>query len=298
MSSVYIDVLIFENMVMNCVILHITSRITSSKTKWQRLILGAAVGTVYAVIALWIDTFFTALIGKILLSAVMVWVTFFSWKVRLLLGQIKAFLKVSAVFYGVTFLFAGLSFALLLAGKVNNAGNILVTVCAGYLIFMAIMHSVRKRRSAEDSGANVFIQFDKDAGNGIWLPAIVDTGNSLRDPFTGMSVIVAELNALKEQLPAEILDYISERSCDSILDDASAVCGANGWFKRFRLVPYRSVGQENGILPGFKADVVRVTSNKNMKTEAELSDVVICLYERSLSENSEYVALLAPDMIA
>lgn len=298
MSSVYIDVLIFENMIMNCVILHITSKITSQKTSRKRLLAGASAGTLYAVISLWIETFFSALFGKLLLSGVMVWLAFFPLKPRAFIKKIKIFLKVSAVFYGVTFLFAGLSFALLLTGKVNNAGNILVTVCSGYLIFISILGSVRKKRALKDSGANVFIQFDRDSGGGIWLPAIVDTGNSLKDPFTGLSVIVAEFEAVKTLLPEEIMDYMSENGCGSIFDEAPPYCSANDWLKRFRLIPYRSVGQENGILPGFKADIVKISSGGDSSDEAELNDVVICLYERELSENSEYSALLAPDMIA
>ena len=52
MNTVYLDVLIAENMLMNFVILHITSRITSTASSIKRLMFGAAVGTAYAVVAL------------------------------------------------------------------------------------------------------------------------------------------------------------------------------------------------------------------------------------------------------
>lgn len=289
MTDVYIDVLICENLIMNTVILHITSLVASRKAKWFRLLAGAAVGTVYAVASLWLDAFLHALIGKILLSALMVAVTYSPKK-------IKEFLRLSAIFYGVTFLFAGISFAILLTGAVKSASNVLATVCVGYLLVLVIARCIQRRKHADQSAAKVFIQFDRMAENGVWLPAIVDTGNSLRDPFTGTPVIVAELKAVEEMLPEKLLQYIRENGSGDILNDASAVCAAEGWERRFRLIPFNSVGNENGILPGFKADVIRVCEPDG--ENAELSDVVVCLYEKALSEDEQYRALLAPDMIA
>ena len=289
MKDVYLDVLIFENMVMNYVILHITSLVASRKSKWYRIVAGSAIGTLYAIVSLWLSAFLHALIGKILLSALIVLVTYFPRKM-------KDFLRLSAIFYGVTFLFAGISFAILLTGKVKSASNILATVCVGYLLVLVIARCMQKRKQADQSAAKVFIQFEIAADNGVWLPAIIDTGNFLRDPFTGTSVIVAELGALEDLLPKEILAFIRENGTSDILNDASIICAVEGWERRFRLIPYNSVGNENGILPGFKADVVRV-SEKNGE-DAELNDIVVCLYEKALSEDEKYRALLAPDMIA
>ena len=286
MTDVYIDVLIFENLVMNYVILHITSLAASRRTKWYRLLAGAAIGVVYAVISLWLTAFLHALIGKILLSAAMVLAAYFPKK-------IKDFLRISAIFYGVTFLFAGISFALLLTGKVKSAGNILATVCVGYILLLILAECIRKRKQTGESAASVFIQFEKTAQNGVWLPAIVDTGNLLRDPFTGTSVIVAELGAVEPQLPEAVLSYIKESSGDPLPADNETV---SGWERRLRLIPYRSVGNENGILTGFKADIVRIGSKEG--PNAELNGVVVCLYDKALSENEEYRALLAPDMLA
>ena len=51
----------------------------------------------------------------ILLSALMVLVAYFPKK-------FKDFLRLSAIFYGVTFLFAGISFGILLTGTVCSQG--------------------------------------------------------------------------------------------------------------------------------------------------------------------------------
>ena len=160
MNTVYLDVLIAENTLMNFVILHITAKITSHPSSKMRLLIGAAVGTVYAVLALFIETFFTALAGKLLLSAVMVFVVFTP-------KCIKDFFRFSLFFYAVTFLFAGLSFALVLSGNTKAVSNVLITACMGYLMIEAICKFVKKQIKSDKILTDVYIQFEaasKDGG--------------------------------------------------------------------------------------------------------------------------------------
>lgn len=292
MNTVYLDVLIVENTLMNFVILHITAKITSHRASKSRLLVGAVVGTVYAVLALFFETFFTALIGKLLLSAVMVFVVFVP-------KHIKDFLRFSLFFYAVTFLFAGLSFALALSGNTKSVSNILITVCVGYLMIETIYKFIKKHMKNGRIFTTVYIQFDAESKDGIWLPAIVDTGNSLRDPFSGEPVIVAEITALKKIIPDEICALVSENNLEYITECLNSVSSIQ-WKKRLRLIPYKAVGTENGMMTGFKADVVRIKEGGEQGNEAfnELSGVVICLCAEAVFENEEYKALLASEMIA
>lgn len=79
--------------------------------------------------------------------------------------------------------------------------------------------------------------------------AIGDTGNSLKDPVTGNGVIIAEYGVLAPILPfgrdhdrdiRDIYDYISEYADDI----------------KLRLLPYRSLGNENGVMLCFSPDSV------------------------------------------
>ena len=293
MNTVYLDVLIAENTLMNLVILHITAKIASYSASKIRLVIGALVGTVYAVLALFIETFFAALIGKILLSAVMVLVVFLPKK-------IKDFFKYTIFFYAVTFLFAGLSFALLLSGKTKAVSNILITVCVGYLMVAAIYGYIKKYQKHKEIFVEVYIQFDKNSSEGVWLPAIVDTGNSLREPFSGQPVIVAEISALKAIMPAEICDLIKENNIDYIPEHILLSIDSSQWVKRLRLIPYKAVGTENGIMTGFKADVVRIREGREQEKNKDsvLNGIVVCPCAETVFENEDYKALLASEMIA
>ncbi len=288
LNDVYLDVLIFENTVMNCVILHITSVAVSRRVKWYRLLAGALTGTVYAVSAVWMTalTYITA--SKIILSLIMVTVTFPP-------RSIRSFVRTAACFYGVTFLFAGISFALLLSGPVRYTANIIVTVCTGYIIVITVIGYVRKRRAAANITADVYIQFDSASEGGVWLTAIVDSGNMLRDPLSGDAVIIAELSALEGELPCEIYGMLKSGAPGTFYD-ASVLSDTAGWSGRFRIIPYKALGNENGILPAFKADIVRVGDKEHIKQE--LNGVTVCLYESALSDDKQYRALIAPEMIA
>ena len=294
MNTVYLDVLIAENMLMNFVILHITSRITSTASSIKRLMFGAAVGTAYAVIALYIETFFTALAGKLILSAFMVVIVF--WPVNF-----KRFMRFSVFFYAVTFLFAGVSFAVLLSGNTKAVSNLLITVCLGYLLITVLENYIKKNKNKKNISANVYIQFDKNSGEGVWLPAIVDTGNSLRDPFSGKPVIIAEVAAVEDMIPGEICEQIKDNSLNFVTEGILSTSSGAEWLKRLRMIPYKAIGTENGMLTGFKADVVRIMEGGEEGTKgkgAELTGIVVCLYAEALFEDEEYKALLAPEMIA
>lgn len=290
MKTVYLDVLVLENMLMNYVILHVTAKTSRYTVKSLRLALGAIVGTIYAVLALCVSNFFANFAIKIAFSALMIYASFWPKK-------IKEFLKISLYFYAITFLLAGVSLAALYAGNTNFVNNILITMCVGYLLVTTIAKNVQKYRRAQSISVDVYIQFEKNTERGVWLPAMVDTGNSLRDPFSGRPVIVAEMSALEKILPEEICDVIKTSTAGEILAD-SALFGERGqWSKRLRVIPYKAVGVENGMLAGFRADVVRIGGDGDERTK-ELSGVVICLYTEALSDNEEYKALLAPEMIA
>jgi len=63
---------------------------------------------------------------------------------------------------------------------------------------------------------------------------------------------------------------------------------------RFRLIPFTSLGKENGMLIGFRPDYIEVGENAEKKG---ITDVIIGIYNRALSKNNNYSALLSPELI-
>ena len=88
-------------------------------------------------------------------------------------------------------------------------------------------------------------------GQAVTLPALVDTGNHLRDPLAGTPVAVVEAQALRQVLPPEVFRAISAG-----WEGLERLPGE--WAARCRLVPYRAVGRPDGMLLALAPDQLSV----------------------------------------
>ncbi|EGD46045.1 sigma-E processing peptidase SpoIIGA [Ruminiclostridium papyrosolvens DSM 2782] len=298
--EIYLDVLILENLVINYLILYVTAKFSKYRTSTLRLFLGAIIGALYVGIIIIepdIKVFYTT-VAKILLSFFIIAVTFFP-------RSIMTFIKTLVIFYISTFIFAGAALAFLFfndqGGFVKNGivyvfGQSkwslmffsLVTVGIIIKIFMEVIQSKFTR---ENLLIPVKITFDNRK---IGFPALVDTGNSLKDPLTNNPVMVVEFNALEELLPIEIKD-IFKNSKEDDLSCVTTTISTSKWFSRFRLIPFSSLGKENGMLIGFKPDFIEIGEEEEKR---DVKNVIVGIYNKSLSRNEKYKALLGPELVA
>jgi len=79
------------------------------------------------------------------------------------------------------------------------------------------------------------------------LTALQDTGNTLRDPVTGRSVLVIGADA------AQKLTGLTQQQLSSPVDAVGALPG-------LRLIPYRAVGKDSGMLLAMKLPQVKIGS--------------------------------------
>jgi len=131
------------------------------------------------------------------------------------------------------------------------------------------------------------------AGEDASLTALVDTGNSLRDPLTRAPVIIAEFNAVKHFLPDSLKQVFYEKKEDD-LDAWANGLNHTAFAGRIRMIPFASLGSRNGMLFGFRPDKVEIMSEDKTDT---LKDVVVGIYNFSLSKGGEYQGLLNPEMV-
>jgi stage II sporulation protein GA (sporulation sigma-E factor processing peptidase) len=107
-------------------------------------------------------------------------------------------------------------------------------------------------------------------GEKVTLTALQDTGNSLRDPLTGQPVLVIGANAAQK---------LTGLTPEQIRDPAKALTALPG----LRLVPYRAVGRQNGMLLALKMDNVKIGAFRGSR--------VVAFAPEGLGENGEYQAL-------
>lgn len=120
-----------------------------------------------------------------------------------------------------------------------------------------------------------------------YIKAIIDTGNFLREPITKTPVIVVEKSALLNVVPDCILNNLERIINGENVD-------LEGYSSKIRIIPFTSLGRENGILLGLKVDSVLVELEEN---NTNINNVIIGIYNGNLSRNGKYKALIGLDLL-
>ena len=101
--TVYLDIVFLENVIINFIILYTTGIISKSKIKYWKILIGSLVGAIYSIIY-YISNLkiYSNVIIKIILSIVIIYIVFNSRNPKTLLKQVLLFYLVSFIFGGVS----------------------------------------------------------------------------------------------------------------------------------------------------------------------------------------------------
>lgn len=284
----YIDLLFIENLLMNYIILVLTGKLGKFNFKGYKLFMASAVGSLYVIIMyLPSMSFMKNFTAKIMLSMLMVIIAFTPMKIR-------AFFQEIILFYMVTFIFGGASISLyyLIGDKQLIKNGIYYSAMGVVFAIIAIKSGLnyihgRMIRNRLNVSLKVVIE-----GKTNEIVGLVDTGNSLYEPLSHWPVIIVEFKKIKELLPDSIKELYL-KGLDMDLSSITTALANTNWISRVRMIPFSSLGKENGMLLGFKPDSVLIKGIE----EKEIKNVIVAIYNNSLSKNQEYGALLHPDIL-
>lgn len=291
--SVYIDILFLQNIIVNYGILLVTQKLSGRYSTALRKLISATVGAAYLVVMLLcprIGTLYT-IGGKIMLSILMVSIAFPC-------QRLKNWFKALLSFYISSFIFAGAGFALMsflnqgiyfkngeFYTQMKSDGMLLIlTLATGFLMVRAFTDIFRKRIEKDSYIVKTYISLD---GKTVCVDALIDTGNSLTDPVSQWPVMIAELESIRELLPDGMVKWFenwTQMSAAPSYDENAE------WIKRIRLIPFNSIGTQNGMLPGFKPDGVCVEKEELC---FERTQVVVCISRSRLSSAEQYRAIIS-----
>ena len=116
---------------------------------------------------------------------------------------------------------------------------------------------------------------------------IIDTGNFLRDPITKIPVIVIEKNELYGSIPDKILNNLDKIIFGKDVDIVK-------YSTKIRIIPFTSLGRENGILLGYKVDNAEILMEENI---INIKNVIIGIYDGVLCKSGKYHGLVGLDII-
>ncbi len=114
-------------------------------------------------------------------------------------------------------------------------------------------------------------------------------GNLLKEPISQDDVVIVEKDNLKEIIDIDILNNIKNIINGKWLEDVS-----NSMIDyRLKVVPFSSLGNENGVLLGFKPDYIKVYDEKTYVKK----NVVIGIYDGKLSKTNMYTSLIGLNIL-
>lgn len=295
---VYAEYILIENIVINYIILYATKIITKTKSSRTRLFLSSLIGSLYILVVFYPSfEFMGKFIIKFSVSALMIIIAFNPDKFNIFLKQISAFYLASFVFAGTIM---GVYYILnnnfrLTNVSFNNARELIRFLVIGIGLAVILIHYIfryhRARMNKENFLTNITISLNNKKAN---LVALIDTGNSLKEPITQKPVIIAEYNSICEILPEGLKKmYLEKKNFD--LETIAKVMEEIGNEIKLRLIPFKSLGNENGILIGFKPDSITIYLENETKRLKE--EIIVAIYNSKLAQDEQYNGLLHPEIL-
>ncbi len=300
MIYVYADIIFLVNLVMDFFVLFITGKAVKKHVATPLLAAGSFVMALAYCLVI-----FLAPLNK--------YYSFFAGAIILMIGiiisyrpfDVKDFLRLVAVAYAVSFTLGGIGMSLFYFTDISNVLKVVTgytmenfsvkmlfwSTLAFYLLFKLVLHWMNRLAVKKQTfcGVNIFCGQKR-----VLINALLDTGNSLRDPLSDSPVIIAEFDSVKEFLPDDIKLVYYERN-EAELPNSLLSVTDNGFKGRVRFIPFTSLGLQNGLLLGFRADKVEIQNDKKHLT---LANAIIGIYNFELSKDGSYNGLLGPEALA
>ena len=294
--TIYIDVVLIENLIMNYIILLATGLILKLKIKHIRLILASLLGAIYSIVAYTrVLEVYSSFVLKIILSVLIVYIAFNPQKVKQLWKDIL-------IFYLTSFVFGGAAFALIYIVKPQDIlmknglflgtyplKTVILGAIIAFFIIITAFTVVKKKISKKDMFCKTEIQLN---GKKIKANTMIDTGNMLKEPITNTPVIVVEHTLLYQCMPKEILNNLEniiggdlEKIPDKIKEE---------YILKLKLIPFSSLGKQNGMLIGIKPEYVKIITEEQEEIK---ENVIIGIYNKSLTKKGEYRALMGIELL-
>ncbi|MDY2607762.1 MAG: sigma-E processing peptidase SpoIIGA [Lachnospiraceae bacterium] len=270
---VYLDVFFMINFLMDYMIILITSKIAKIKKKRIRKLAGAGFGALYSVIVIkpLTNHLFKITLVNILVAAVMVLISFGFMSASVYIKNVLLLFVVSFTMSGIiNYLYystiIGKYVRNVLSGDSNKVVNarkfILVSVLA-YILLSAIVRIIFIIRKDMELYYDVKITF---RGKSVVVRGLYDTGNGLTEPVSGKMVHIAEYKILKPLLEGD------EKAKENIY-----------------VIPFHSIGEEDGIMYGIRMDEMVVLVDDEPKF---LYNPIIGIYIGNVSKRGNYSVIL------
>lgn len=277
MQVIYADVVFLENLLVDYILLIATAKLAGVRARRWRAAAGALLGGVYAVLAALPPVgFLRGWALKLSVGILMALMVF---------GGSERFFRVCLVFFGVSAAFAGTVMAAAMLrgegargaylGRVSFS-SLMLSFAGFYFLFSVAFRSIARHRVAGTVTPVTVVYNGKKAV----IPALIDTGNGLTEPASGLPVTVCSLSS--------VIDLFDEPARGILLAQPDPALAferlTDEGIYSFFLVPYRALGVDNGLLLAFRPQGLR-------RGQREIAGVV-AIGPRGLGAGTGYSAIV------
>ena len=266
--EVYIDVFLFENIIINLFLLLLTFRLLRLNYRKINIYLAALLGGIYALVIFSNVKILTSIIFKILFAFIMIYVSIEKRKFKLVIKSLGVFFLLAFMLGGVCFGSVQMQNTYLIGEefiiKNNSAKFIIISLAVIFIVVTRVIDILKDRAIVKNLLYDIYIT---EGTRTVLVKGFLDTGNELREPVTNLPCIIIE-NTYFNQF--------------EVTDD-----------KKF-IIKYDTIN-ESGEVKGFKGKNIMIRNeddNSWRKVEA-----IVCGCERKLSSEDEFQALLSRGVI-
>ena len=296
--TIYIDVVLIENLIMNYIILLATGIILKIKIKHIRLIIGSLLGAIYTIIGyIGILEIYSSFILKIILSIMIVYIAYYP-------QTLKKMWKELLFFYLTSFVFGGVAFSLIYIVKPQEIimknglflgtyplKTVILGAIVAFVIIITAFKIIKSKISKKDLICEITVEIEDKK---IITKALIDTGNMLKEPITNTPVVVIERTLLYDVIPKEILNHLEEIIGGDFKEIPEEI--KNKYVSKLKLIPYSSLGKQNGMLLGIKAKKLIIVKGEE-KEKIEKENIILGIYDKSLTKKGEYRAIIGMEFV-
>ena len=289
--TIYVDVVLMENLIMNYIILLATGLILKVKIKHIRLILGGLLGAIYTIVAYTgFLKIYSSFILKIILSVIIVYIAYNP-------QSVKKMCKELLFFYLTSFVFGGAAFALIYIVKPQDIlmknglflgtyplKTVMLAAIVAFVVIIAAFKIIKSKMTKKDMIYKIEVKLNNKI---IQTEALIDTGNMLKEPITNTPVVVIERSLLYDVMPKEILNHLEDiigGDFEQIPEETK-----NKYVSKLKLIPFSSLGKQNGMLIGIKPEYLKIIKEEQVEVK---ENVILGIYDKSLTKKGEYRALM------
>ncbi|MBQ6994612.1 MAG: sigma-E processing peptidase SpoIIGA [Lachnospiraceae bacterium] len=152
----------------------------------------------------------------------------------------------------------------LIGGRVN--GIVLVLLAMGVMGVALLYMTYQNHRNRQKP---IYYVELTERGKSVELKALLDTGNALREPFSGKPVSIVESNVWH-----------------NIVEECAP--------EKFKVIPFHSIGQEHGMLQGTEIEKLIIRQDDR---EIVQKNAIIAFYEGNLSNDKSYQMILHQSLL-